>query len=525
MRSFESRLEDPMGVQTQMPEVLDSRARLTCVLVDVQAEAIRNTTDSLLPYGVTVLNCSEFDELDSLIAEFGIHAVMCDIQRLQKLPPERLSEFRENHPTLPIILLGNPPIDPDEVERRLRHGGDEFHQKPVIGLNLDRVLRNQIRRRAEDMMLQDLEQEASKRLMSNVLQAKREFEEIFDALPWPLLLADRAGVVRRANLATVANDSGAIRRIVGRALSPALRSAGQRAAQLDEMVRERLQDCSPVEAEGLGPVFEHGELFSWPLHGPSGESNGTVHLLVDRTQIHRLEFLLQEQEKQSTIGLLASGMAHNLSSPLQAIQGKLQLLEMINGPNDDMTFLYNVTSRMQDIVSSFMYKLRRDREPRTTAVDINALILSELKVLEANLVFKHEISCQTELDPLLEPVPAIHGDISQALTNVINNAVDAMHGCKRKELTIRTVHGGEGYSRIHIIDTGRGIPLEIREKIWDSFFTTKPLSGEAAPGEPSGTGLGLASSRFLLNKHGIGIDFSSTVGVGTEFIISWRRSS
>ena len=164
MRSFESRLEDPTGVQTQMPEVLDSRARLTCVLVDVQAEAIRNTTDSLLPYGVTVLNCSEFDELDSLIAEFGIHAVMCDIQRLQKLPPERLSEFRENHPTLPIILLGNPPIDPDEVERRLRHGGDEFHQKPVIGLNLDRVLRNQIRRRAEDMMLQDLEQEASKRL-------------------------------------------------------------------------------------------------------------------------------------------------------------------------------------------------------------------------------------------------------------------------------------------------------------------------------------------------------------------------
>lgn len=197
---------------------------------------------------------------------------------------------------------------------------------------------------------------------------------------------------------------------------------------------------------------------------------------------------------------------------------------MKRGSDPDLEFLYRIVTRMQDMVANFMYKLRRDREPRPTAVDINALIEAELKVLDANLVFKHEVSCRIELDPTLEPVPAIYGDISQALTNVINNAVDAMHGCKRKELTIRTVNGGEGYSRIVIADTGRGIPHEIAERVWESFFTTKPLAGEAAAGEPTGTGLGLASSRYLLNRHGLAIDFVSEVGIGTEFTISWRRS-
>lgn len=507
-----------------MSDKPDSRTRLTCILVDVQAEAIRNTTDSLVPYGVTVLNCGEFSELDKLVEEYGAQAVLCDIQRLQKLPPHRLSEFREQHPLLPIILLGNQPVDPAEVERNLRQGGDEFHQKPVIGLNLDRVLRNQIRRRAEDSLLQDTEAEDNRRLISSVILAKREFEEIFDTMPWPLVLADLEGVVRRANLATVGNDTSWIRRIIGRALSPSLRSAGQRSVQLDEMVHERLVDGSPIADAEVSPVFAQGDLFSWPVHGPGGETTGTVHLLVDRTQIHRLEYLLQEQEKQSTIGLLASGLAHNLNSPLQALQGKLQLLEMTKGRSEDLAFLQRVVSRMQDMVSSFMYKLRRDREPRTSPVDLNALIEAELKVLDANLVFKHEVNCRTELDPQLEPVMAIHGDISQALTNVINNAVDAMHGCKRKELVIRTVFGGEGYSRIHIIDSGSGIPPEIREKVWDSFFTTKPLAGEAAAGEPTGTGLGLASSRYLLSKHGLAIDFTSEPGIGTEFVISWRRS-
>ncbi len=504
----------------------DLSGTLHCALVDVQAEAIRNTEESLRPFGVEVRACNDFDALLELIGAHSVDAVLLDIARMVREPLQRLLDLREGHPDLPIILLGNMPVDNEKVEDCLRHGADSFQVKPILGLNLERAIRNQRRRKRDSRLLDNQSDGADQALLSQVIKAKREFEDIFDAMPWPMVLVNPEGSILRANLATTGNDPAWFRRIIGRPAHKDVLKAGAEVLKEGSTRRRILQNACTVQELPGSPVFEVAELISWPVHNEREECSGSVHMLVDRSRIERLETLLRSQEKQSTIGLLASGLAHNLSSPLQAIQGKLQLMELAeSAPAQELEFLRRTTTRMTDMVSNLMYKLRRDQDPERRPVSLNEVLHNEIQLLEANMVFKHEVSCEVDLDESLEPVMAVHGDVSQAINNLLQNAVQAMHNCPQKQLRIRSRQAESGYSRIEIEDSGKGISRELRERVWEPFFTTKPMAGEAANGEPTGTGLGLSSSRYLLRKNDLGLDFESVVGEGTTFIISWRRSS
>jgi signal transduction histidine kinase len=152
----------------------------------------------------------------------------------------------------------------------------------------------------------------------------------------------------------------------------------------------------------------------------------------------------------------------------------------------------------------------RTTEPGTGPVNVNDLIEQTLR-LRAYPLRNVGVEVVLQLDPGL---PAIRGDsqkLQQVLLNVIGNAEYAMHGLPTRRLTLRTRADGARVC-IEAIDTGTGMPPDVRRRIFEPFFTTKK--------EGVGTGLGLSVSYGIVQAHGGTIDVYSEAGVGTTVTIS-----
>ena len=154
-----------------------------------------------------------------------------------------------------------------------------------------------------------------------------------------------------------------------------------------------------------------------------------------------------------------------------------------------------------------------DTDPFGKAGDgfINRIIDDTVLMLEDE-VEKHGIIVEKHLD---ESVPLVMIDaqqIKQVLFNLMHNAVSALEG--EGKLVVTTENQGR-YFEVHIADTGRGIPEDLKEKIFTPFFTTKS----------AGTGLGLPIVKKIVDDHEGSISFHSTVGEGTTFVLRLPISS
>jgi signal transduction histidine kinase len=152
-------------------------------------------------------------------------------------------------------------------------------------------------------------------------------------------------------------------------------------------------------------------------------------------------------------------------------------------------------------------------------INLNQLLVEELNFLNADLVFKHRIHKEYKFDPSLPIVRGVYSDFSQALLNIIKNALDAMYDVPNKRLSVKTETASAGDVLIQVGDSGCGIPEEHLPQIFDPFFTTKPASVNRDEAQPTGTGLGLSSAYQLLKKYNARIEVDSKIGQGTTFNI------
>ncbi|WP_330184509.1 ATP-binding protein [Nocardia sp. NBC_01503] len=170
-----------------------------------------------------------------------------------------------------------------------------------------------------------------------------------------------------------------------------------------------------------------------------------------------------------------------------------------------MNEIADSTTRISTLVNAAKQYSQMDRAP-FQVVDIHELLDSTLVMLGRKI--GDDIQVVKEYDHALPTVPCYAAELNQVWTNLIDNAIAAMHG--RGTLTIRTYREGD-CAAVEIGDTGPGVPLEIRTRIFEPFFTTKPV-GE-------GTGLGLdISFRIVVNKHHGDIRVESEPG-DTRFIV------
>jgi signal transduction histidine kinase len=223
---------------------------------------------------------------------------------------------------------------------------------------------------------------------------------------------------------------------------------------------------------------------------------------------------LWQASKLATMGELAASVAHELNNPLATIALRTELL--IEQLADDephhasAEIILTEVERMASLVESLLQFSRRTHQQIST-VDISEEISNSVNFISYYLR-NRKINVKPEFDASVSSVQADRQQLRQLFLNLLTNAADAMPA--GGELITRvTAAELRDYRGVHIefIDSGTGIPRENLERIWDSFFTTKPIG--------KGTGLGLSICRRIVDEHHGMISIDSRVDVGTTVSI------
>ena len=280
-----------------------------------------------------------------------------------------------------------------------------------------------------------------------------------------------------------------------------------------------------------------------------GGTAAAVILFRDIKELKDAQWDAMQASRLASVGQLAAGIAHEINTPTQYIGDNLRFLQdsfqsikkLLDGLvpllDQDIPSLSSVKACFQDedlpyLIDEIPAALAQSQEgvdqvrrivlsmkefshPGTShkvVADINRAVESTLTVCRNT--WKQVATVETRFAPDLPQILCFPSELNQVFLNLIINATHAIEASGKGGLgviTVSTQVSGE-WLEVHIQDTGTGIPAAIRDRIFDPFFTTKAVG--------KGTGQGLAISRdVVLNKHGGRLDFETTEGVGTTFIV------
>jgi signal transduction histidine kinase len=226
---------------------------------------------------------------------------------------------------------------------------------------------------------------------------------------------------------------------------------------------------------------------------------------------------LQQAERLAELGTLASGMAHEIGTPMNVILGRAEYLQRKTKDPDTAKGLQTIIDQVERITKIMNQLLtfarRRPIERRPT--NLNKVIEDTLEVMQERFR-RHRITVKTELAPSLPLADADPDQMGQVILNLAINALHAMgdDGTLRVRTALVPVRGrsAEDYAEmieVAVSDTGHGILPEDLDKIFNPFFTTKEVG--------KGTGLGLTVVHGIVQEHGGHIQVESEVKKGTTF--------
>jgi PAS domain S-box-containing protein len=248
------------------------------------------------------------------------------------------------------------------------------------------------------------------------------------------------------------------------------------------------------------------------------EHDAVVYIMKDITETRRLKDQVYHLDKLSSLGTLTSGVAHEINNPLTGIIGYTEMMLMKNENEKSKKYLQNVYDsaiRCKRIVEN-MLTFSRQTPAHKNLENINDIIDKTIELHEYWLK-----STNIEIVREYDQFPFIAVDrqqLQQVFLNLLINAEHAIADTERKgRIEFRTVHESESKRIIiKVTDNGTGIAPEILAKIFDPFYTTKPVN--------MGTGLGLSIAHGIIAEQSGTIDAESTLGEGTSFTIGLSYS-
>jgi two-component system NtrC family sensor kinase len=247
-------------------------------------------------------------------------------------------------------------------------------------------------------------------------------------------------------------------------------------------------------------------------------SREVLCLIRDATEEKHLQQQLVQSEKMAAIGQLVSGVAHELNNPLASIAAFAQLMIVDANLNADdrhaTEVISNEARRASRIVNNLLTFARQHKAEKSYA-DINKVIENALELRSYDLSVRGIVLERTYADPPPSTMVDAY-QLQQVFLNLVTNAEQAMAAREqgRHRLTVRTRAEGTTI-RIEIEDTGPGIPAESLERIFNPFYTTKPVG--------QGTGLGLSISLGIISEHGGRIWAENVATGGARFCIDLPR--
>jgi PAS domain S-box-containing protein len=259
----------------------------------------------------------------------------------------------------------------------------------------------------------------------------------------------------------------------------------------------------------LGPVLTDGKM------------TGCVVVARDISDRKQTELHLMVSDRMASVGTLAAGVAHEINNPLASVIANIDMaVQDVHSMTDKSMLPADLVDELEDArtaadrVREIVRDLKifsRAEEERHGPVDVEHVLESTLRMAWNELRHRAKLVRNFGKVPLVE---ANESRLGQVFLNLIINAAHAIPtgNYEGNRITLTTAYDPKGRVTVTISDTGTGIPVHVRPRLFTPFFTTKPVG--------VGTGLGLAISHRIITQLGGSLTFESEIGKGTDFIVT-----
>jgi len=297
-------------------------------------------------------------------------------------------------------------------------------------------------------------------------------------------------------------------------------------------VRALVEQARRIGAGDLGirlDLRQHDEIaeLGQEMNAMSSKLSDANTRLVAETaaRVHAMQ-QLRHAERLVTVGKLASGIAHELGTPLNVVSGRAKMIsqnaEASDSVRNNARIVMEQSERMAQIIRQLL-DFARAGKPNKSLVDLKHLAASTLSLLRP-IADKRRVALTFEASEPVSGVIADAAQLQQVVTNLVVNAVQASPESSAVEIGLRTARGASkpgannagspseqarGFVCITVADHGTGMGEDTLERVFEPFFTTKDV-GE-------GTGLGLAVAYGIVQEHGGFITVESKLGEGSRF--------
>lgn len=343
--------------------------------------------------------------------------------------------------------------------------------------------------------------------------SEQQFRLIVEAAPNGMLLVDERGTIVMVNTSALHQFGYEREELLGKSVEMLIPGPSR-----SDHRQHRAGFTKAPEARSMGGGRE---LFGLRKDGnefpveigltpiQTAKGMGVVASILDVTERKRLETRLRQAERLAELGTLASGMAHEIGTPMNVILGRAEYLlhrTADEGMKKGLATIVTQVERITKVMNQLLTFARR-RPSERRAVDLGEIVDDSLEMFEERIVHSR-ITVEKTIESSLPPVLADRDQLIQVLINLVMNSLHAMPEGGRLGLSVDREYR---HVRLGVSDTGHGMPEEIRSKIFAPFFTTKDFG--------KGTGLGLTVVKGIIEEHGGTISVESVVDKGTTFWI------
>lgn len=511
---------------------------------------IVDDSEELLKFVSDILTAEGYDVRPADSGELALAAVTVsppELILLDKRMPDmdgaevcRRLKSREESRDIPVVIL-SASIDFEDRLESLESGAVDFINKPFrreellarvkTHLELARLtkeLERRVAERTEELKAANgqltRELEARKRSEEELRESEQRFRSIADTTPAGICLFSKEGTLIYAGKWLLTYLGTAMEQLAG--------NGWVRTVHPDDS-RRLLEEITAAVQEKRVSQIEHRLLrsdgeYRWVASTASprfvnGEFAGHIVVTLDITELKRSQDLAMANMKMESLGVLATGVAHNFNNSLSSILAHTDLaldeIPVESTARENVSTIATVALRASEVVRLLMAYGGDTDLGGSEPVGLSSLIQEIVPLMQVSV--SRTTSLHVNLSKDSPPIWANRGQIRQVVLDLIMNASEALDG-RRGDVVVSTTRVrvcrgsaelgrpdlGEGdYVLLEVSDTGCGMTEEMRDRIFDPFFSTKFL----------GRGLGLAAAQGIVRAAGGAIGVVSSPGVGSTF--------